>query len=198
MVRGSEGRYRPPGANEEVLDVSTGLLILRVVVGALFFAHGTQKLFGWFGGYGIRGTGGFLESLGYPQGHLMAAVTGVTEAGAGILLAAGFATPLAGAMILGVMLNAIWSAKRNQGVIGGYELDLVYAAVGATVAFTGAGAYSVDRFINDHYGNWTLYGWRYGVGAIVLALATGVLTLATRRSRVPAGTAVTAEDRQAA
>jgi putative oxidoreductase len=174
-----------------------GLLILRVVVGALFFAHGTQKLFGWFGGYGIRGTGGFLESLGYPQGHLMAGVTGVTEAGAGVLLAAGFATPLAGAMILGVMLNAIWSAKRSQGVFGGYELDLLYATVGATVAFTGAGAYSVDRWINDHYGNWTLYGWKYGVGAIVLALATGVLTLATRRTRVAAA-APAEEERQAA
>lgn len=163
-----------------------GLLILRVAVGALFFAHGTQKLFGWFGGYGVEGTGGFLESLGYPRGRLMAVVTGFSEAGAGFLLAIGFLTPLAGAAIIGVMLNAIWSAKRNQGIIGGYELDLVYAVAGTTLAFTGAGLYSVDRLVNDRVSGWTLYGWKYGAGAVALALVSGLVTLASRRPRVPA------------
>src|SRR5438270_4040408 len=119
--------------------MNIGLLILRLVVGGLFFAHGAQKLFGWFGGYGIAGTGGFLESLGYPRGRVMAGITGLTEAGAGLLLIAGLATPLAGAMILGVMLNAVVSAKLQQGLFGGYELDVLYAIIGATVAFTSAG-----------------------------------------------------------
>ena len=175
-----------------------GLLILRLVVGGLFFAHGTQKLFGWFGGYGLGGTGGFLESLGYPRGRVMAAVTGLTEAGAGLLLAAGFLTPLAGAAILGVMLNAVVSAKWSQGLIGGFELDVLYATVGAAMAFIGAGAYSVDRVIDDHVANWTLYGWKYGVGAIALAVVTGLAALVSRRPRARAVEALTDVDRQAA
>jgi putative oxidoreductase len=176
-----------------------GLLILRLVVGGLFFAHGAQKLFGWFGGYGIGGTGGFLESLGYPRGRAMAALTGLTEAGAGALLVLGLLTPLAGAMILGVMLNAVVSAKLDKGLFGGYELDLVYAAAGVALAFVGAGAYSVDRVIHDHFASWTMHGWMYGVGAIVLALLAGVVTLATRRSQVPAAAAaLSGEERRAA
>jgi len=166
--------------------MQTGLLILRLIVGGLFFAHGAQKLFGWFGGYGIEGTGGFLESLGYPRGKVMAGITGLTEAGAGALLMLGLATPLAGAMILGVMLNAVVSAKLHQGLFGGYELDLLYATVGAAVAFAGAGAYSVDHLIREHVTRWTMSGWRYGVGAIVLAVVSGVITLALRRPQVPA------------
>src|SRR5437899_366099 len=104
-----------------VQNVQIGLLIVRLIVGGLFFAHGAQKLFGWFGGYGLQGTGGFLESLGYPRGRVMAGITGLTEAGAGALLVLGLATPLAGAMILGVMLNAVVSAKLQQGLFGGYE-----------------------------------------------------------------------------
>jgi len=179
--------------------MSIGLLVLRLVVGGLFFAHGAQKLFGWFGGYGIQGTGGFLESLGYPRGRVMAGVTGLTEAGAGLLLAAGFATPLAGAMILGVMLNAIVSAKLQQGLFGGYELDVLYATIAAAVVFVGAGVYSVDHLVRQHATWWTMSGWRYGVGAIVLAFVSGVVTLASRRSQVPAAAAaLSGEERKAA
>jgi putative oxidoreductase len=174
-----------------------GLLIVRVVVGSLFFAHGAQKLFGWFGGYGVQGTGGFLQSLGYRRGNAMAVVAGLTEAGAGLLMAAGFLTPLAAAGIVGVMLNAIWTAKRQQGLFGGYELDLAYATVAASLAFTGAGAYSVDRVIGDRVSNWTLFGWKYGVGAVVLALASGLLTLASRRQQIPAAVAAPAEQQAA-
>jgi putative oxidoreductase len=176
-----------------------GLLILRIVVGALFFAHGAQKLFGWFGGHGLQGTGGFLEALGYPRGRVMAGITGLTEAGAGLLLVAGLATPLAGAMILGVMLNAVVSAKLDKGLFGGYELDVLYAIVGAAVAFAGAGVYSLDHVIRENVGWWAMRGWRYGVGAIALALVTGVVTLATRRSQVPAAVAaLSGEERKAA
>ena len=128
----------------------------------------------------------------------MALVTGLTETGAGLLLAAGLATPLAGAAIMGVMLNAIVSAKFRQGLFGGYELDLLYATVGATAAFVGAGAYSVDRVIHDHVSRWTLSGWRYGVGAIALALVSGLITLASRRRTVSAPKAAPSEESQAA
>ncbi len=170
--------------------MNVGLLVLRVLVGVVFAGHGAQKLFGWFGGYGIKGTGGFFESLGFRPGPLMAVVAGASELGGGLLLAAGLATPLAAAAIIGVMINAVFTAKRHAGLYNGYELDLIYAAVAAAVAFTGAGRYSLD-----HVFGWTINGWRYGVGAIALAVVTGVLTLATRR---PAPQVAAAPEAQAA
>ena len=86
-----------------------GLLILRVVVGAALVGHGTQKLFGWFGGHGRQGTGVFFELLGYRPGQLFAIIAGLSEAGGGAMLAIGFLTPLAGAAVVGVMLNAAFA-----------------------------------------------------------------------------------------
>jgi putative oxidoreductase len=129
----------------------------------------------------------------------MAGVTGLTETGAGVLLIVGLLTPLAGAMILGVMLNAVFSAKLQKGLFGGYELDVLYAVIGTAVAFVGAGAYSVDRVIGAHFSAWTMHGWPNGVGAIVLAAVAGAITLATRRSQVPAAAAaLSGEERKAA
>ena len=88
--------------------MSYGLLLLRVFVGASFFGHGTQKLLGWWGGYGPEGTGGYFASLGYRNGVLMAVLAGLAEAGGGTLLALGLLTPLACALIGVVMLNAIF------------------------------------------------------------------------------------------
>ena len=75
-----------------------GLTLLRVVIGALFFGHGTQKLFGWFGGHGIEGTAGFFESLGLKPGRRHATAAGAAEAGGGALVALGFLTPAAAAV----------------------------------------------------------------------------------------------------
>ncbi len=155
--------------------MDVGLLILRVVVGALFFAHGAQKLFGWFGGYGIEGTSGFMGSLRYRNPRLAAISAGVFEAGAGLLLIAGFLTPLAAAAIIGVMVNAIVSAKWSQGLFGGYELDGLYAVGAAALAFTGAGAYSVDAALGRD-----LAGFQWGLGAIGLGVVIGAFVLATR------------------
>src|SRR3954454_7675468 len=82
--------------------MDTGLLLIRIVVGLLLVGHGTQKLFGWFGGHGLEGTGGFFEKLGYRPGKVWAAVAGMSETGGGLLLALGLFTPLASAMIIGV------------------------------------------------------------------------------------------------
>jgi putative oxidoreductase len=89
--------------------MSYGILLLRVVVGLAFVGHGTQKLLGWFGGYGPKGTSGFFASQGYRAGGLLALAAGLSEAGGGALLALGFATPLAGALLATVMINAIGS-----------------------------------------------------------------------------------------
>ena len=83
------------------------ILVARLLLGGLFFGHGAQKLFGWFGGYGPEGTGGFFESLGVKPGRQHAMAAGASEMGGGALLAAGLATPAAAAAITGVMTTAI-------------------------------------------------------------------------------------------
>jgi putative oxidoreductase len=160
--------------------MATGLLVLRIAVGVLFAAHGAQKLFGWFGGYGLQGTGGFFESMGFRPGAVMAFVAGTSELAGGLGIAAGLLTPLAAAAVIGVMLNAIATAKRTAPIIGGKELDLLYAGAATALAFTGAGAYSLDRVIG-----WSLAGWHYGVGALALAVVVGALSLASRRRGAP-------------
>ena len=152
-----------------------GLLLIRIAVGALFFIHGTQKLFGWFGGYGLEGTAGFMGRLRYRQPQVAALAAGTFETGAGLFLAVGFLTPLAAAAIVGVMINAIVSAKLKQGLIGGYELDLVYAGVAAGLGFAGAGGYSVDGALG-----WQLGGTQWGLVTILLGFLVAAVVLATR------------------
>ena len=161
--------------------VDTGLLIIRVVVGALFVIHGTQKLFGWFGGYGLTGTAGFMGQLRYRRPQIAALAAGVFETGAGVFLALGFLTPLAAAAVVGVMVNAIVSATFKRGLVGGYELDVVYASVAAALGFTGAGRYSVDNALG-----WELGGTQWGLITVLLGFVVAALVLATR---APAGVA---------
>src|SRR6476660_4951695 len=93
-----------------------GLLIIRLVIGLLFIGHGAQKLFGWFGGYGLKGTGGWMESIGIKPGVPMAFLAGMTELLGGLLFAAGLLTPLAGIMIAGTMVMAISKVHGANGL----------------------------------------------------------------------------------
>ncbi len=92
-----------------------GRLLLRVVVGGFFFGHGTQKLFGWFGGNGLDGTAKGFEQLGLRPGKLHASAAGVTEAGGGALLALGLETPLAATMLTATMITAIRTVHLKNG-----------------------------------------------------------------------------------
>ncbi|MDM5336286.1 DoxX family protein [Fictibacillus enclensis] len=124
-----------------------GLLIIRIVVGLLFVGHGAQKLFGWFGGHGLKGTAGWLESIGVKPGYTMAVFAAIAEFGGGLLFAAGLVTWLGAAAIIVTMLFAIVKVHGANGLwstAGGYEYNLVLIAVALGVAFTGAGAYSLD------------------------------------------------------
>lgn len=159
--------------------MDVGLTIVRVVVGLLFAAHGAQKLFAWFGGYGLEGTAGFMGQLRYRHPRAAALAAGVFETGAGLSLVLGLLTPLAAAVIIGVMLNSIVAAKLRSGLIDGYELDLVYATVAAGLAFTGAGAVSVDNLLDNAYG-WQLAGPTWGVLALALGVVIGASVLASR------------------
>jgi len=130
--------------------MDTGLLLARVVLGLLMAAHGSQKLFGWFGGYGLAGTGGFFESLGFRPGRLFAGAAGFTETTGGLLLALGLLGPLGPAMIISVMVVAIATVHWAGGVFAqnnGFELPLLYAVGAASIALIGYGAYSIDAVL---------------------------------------------------
>src|SRR5438552_18057636 len=99
----------------EVMHMNIGLFILRVVVGGLFFGHGAQKLFGWFEGYGLEGTGGFMESLGYKPGKRMAFLAGLSEAGGGFQLVFGLLTPVAAAAGYGAVGRARMDVPAVRG-----------------------------------------------------------------------------------
>lgn len=123
-----------------------GLLTLRVGVGATLAAHGAQKLFGWFGGGGLAGTGGFFDSVGFTPGKLNAVLAGAGEAGGGALLALGLATPVAGAAAAGTMVVAA-SMHKDKGFFaqgGGYEYPAVLALTAASLALGGPGRLSLD------------------------------------------------------
>ena len=156
--------------------MDTGLLILRLVVGVALVGHGTQKLFGWFGGDGRRGTGAFFELLGYRPGVLFAVIAGLSETGGGTLLALGLLTPLAGATIVGVMLNAAWALRERGPWVtnGGWEYPVVLATVGASVALTGPGSVSVDNALSLEWST----GW--GVAGVALGVGAAFLTILSR------------------
>ncbi|MCD9021528.1 DoxX family protein [Cohnella silvisoli] len=128
-----------------------GLLIIRVVIGLLFVGHGAQKLFGVFGGYGPKGTGGFMESIGLKPGVAMAILAGLMELVGGALFTIGFLTPLAAILIALTMLGAIVKVHAPNGLwstANGYEYPLVLLVVVIGVAFIGAGDYSIDAVLN--------------------------------------------------
>ncbi|WP_342425508.1 DoxX family protein [Paenibacillus sp. FSL L8-0502] len=130
--------------------LASGLLLIRLVVGLLLVGHGAQKLFGWFGGYGPKGTGGWMESIGIKPGVFMAVAAGLMELLGGALFAVGLLTPLAALLITATMLGAIFKVHGPNGIwatANGYEYPLVLIAVVIGIALTGAGSYSIDALL---------------------------------------------------
>jgi putative oxidoreductase len=124
--------------------INLGLLIIRLVVGLTFAGHGTQKLFGWFGGAGLKGTAGWLESIGAKPGMLMAILAGAGELVGGLLFAAGVLTPIGAGLIVITMLVSIFTVHGKNGywaTEGGFEYNLVLIAVAIGVALIGPGSY---------------------------------------------------------
>lgn len=123
------------------------LLVLRVVFGALLFGHGAQKLFGWFGGGGLKGTAGWLGSMGMRPAWFWALMAGGSEAGGGLLLALGLLSPLGSLGIIAAMLMAILKAHWGKPIwaqAGGMELPLTNLVVAFALGLIGAGQYSLD------------------------------------------------------
>lgn len=124
-----------------------GLLIARIIIGLVMAAHGTQKLFGWFGGYGLGPTGEFMVQLGFSQGRTFAAMASIIEITSGLLVVLGFLGPVGPALMISVMLVAALTVHRKNGLFAaknGIEIPLLYASAALIFAVVGFGPYSVD------------------------------------------------------
>src|SRR5258705_13953986 len=160
--------------------MDAGFLIARLILGLAIGAHGAQKLFGWFGGHGLKGTGAFFESLGFRPGTVFAFAAGLGELGGGLLTAAGLLGPIGPALIVLVMLVAILAVHWPHGFFAssnGIELPFAYLAAALALAHAGPGAYSLD--------------WLWGLRIFspstawpisALAVGLGLVTIVLRRS----------------
>lgn len=158
-----------------------GLLLLRLGAGGVLAAHGAQKLFGWFGGHGIEGTGQFMESVGYAPGKASATAAGLAEAGGGTLLALGLATPAAGAAAAGAMAgaSAVHAPSGFFNAEGGYEYAATLALAATGLAVAGPGRLSLDHAL----GHVLDRGWMVPTALGVTAAATA-LVVGTRNKRL--------------
>ncbi|MER6158640.1 DoxX family membrane protein [Streptomyces sp. NPDC001868] len=158
-----------------------GLLLLRLGAGGVLAAHGTQKLFGWFGGHGIEGTGAFMESVGYTPGKASATAAGLAETGGGALLALGLATPAAGAAAAGAMggATAIHAPNGFFNAEGGYEYAATLGLAAAGLAVTGPGRISLDHAFGHVFDR----GWMVPAALAGTAAVTAVV-VGMRNQRV--------------
>lgn len=160
--------------------MAEGLFIVRLVAGVLMAAHGSQKLFGWFGGFGLVGTGGFFESLGFRPGRLFAAAAAITEFVGGLLIAVGFLGPVGPALVLAVMIVAAVSAHWHNGLFAGsngIEVPLLYGIVAILLTLGGPGSYSVDGL----FGLTAFWTPDLRWAALLAGIVGGVVNLAARR-----------------
>ncbi len=164
--------------------VGLGLLVGRLVFGALFAAHGSQKLFGWFRGPGLRGTGEFFESLGFHPGHAFAAAAGLTELTSGLLILLGFLGPVGPALLLSVMTVAIITVHWGNGLLAtsnGSELPLLYATAAIGLALAGPGPFSLDALL----GISTSCSWNTTWAVLAVGVIGGLANVAARRPAAP-------------
>ena len=162
-----------------------GLMIARLVFGLVMAAHGAQKLFAWFGGYGLAAVAGLFESLGFRPGRFFAMTAALAEFTGGLLLALGLLGPVGPALVLSVMIVAAVSVHLKNGVFAtsnGIEVPLLYGAAAAALALTGPGRYSLDTLLGLASAWTPALAWT----ALGVGIAGGAATLAIRRRPAPA------------
>jgi putative oxidoreductase len=156
--------------------MDVGRVLLRLTVGGTFFVHGTQKLFGWFGGHGPDGTGQFFDSLGLRPGRRNAVAAGATETSCGILVALGLAMPLAAAGLSAVMITALRTAIWNEGYKPATgEIETLLATATLALTDTGPGAPSLDSTLGRERSGpgWTLAALAAGAAGSAMAISMG-------------------------
>ncbi|MGN6130805.1 MAG: DoxX family protein [Nocardioidaceae bacterium] len=166
-------------------------LVARTVIGGLFIGHGTQKLGGWFGGPGLEGTAGMMESLRLHPPRRNAVAAGAAETGGGALLALGLATPLASSALIGTMITAIRKVHWSNGPwvsAGGYEYNLVLIAALLALAEDKPGDLSVDRALG-----WNFTGLRWSLAALGIGAAASAATVWLGENAAPEQSPVTGE-----
>jgi putative oxidoreductase len=164
--------------------MSVGKLAARALIGGLFIGHGTQKLAGWFGGPGLEGTQGMMTALNMHPAKRNALAAGVTETAGGALLAAGLATPLASAALIGTMVTAIRKVHLANGpwaANGGWEYNAVLIAAAAVLAEAGPGPASLDHALGMERS-----GPAWGLGALALGVATSFAVVEAGKRNAPA------------
>ena len=160
--------------------IAGGLLIVRLVIGTLMMGHATQKLFGWLGGYGLNGTAGFFEQLGFHPGRRFATAASLAELTSGLLIALGLLGPVGPALLISVMLVAMVTVHWRNGLFAatnGVEVPLLYATAALGFALVGFGSYSLDAALG------IARFWSPGLTLVVLGAgaAGGAFNLAFRR-----------------
>ena len=155
------------------------VLVLRLVVGLLFAAHGAQKLFGVLGGGGLEGTAGMFDNIGLRPGWLQARAAGTAELVGGLLIALGLFTPFAAAALIAVMVAAIVTVHAPNGIWNtnqGYEFNLVLIAAVFALAGIGAGAWSLDNALG-----FDLHGTIWAIAALAAGIIGGIGTVIAGR-----------------
>jgi len=174
--------------------MNIALLVLRVIVGGLFVGHGSQKLFGWFGGHGPKGTASFFESVGLTPALPFALLAGTAELVGGLLLGFGLLVPVAALLLVGVMTTAIATVHWKNGLwvtAGGLEYPLVLAAVAFAIAALGPGSVSLDHAFGLDWDGLTWAAAAAAIGCLggLILVAFGRLAGRTTRREPQAHTA---------
>jgi putative oxidoreductase len=172
--------YVLPSWTTEAITLSTGLLIARLVLGLTMTAHGAQKLFGWFGGYGLAGTAGFFEQLGFRPGRLFVAVAALTEITSGLLVTLGLFGSAGPALMLSLLIVAAVSVHWQNGFFvasNGIEHAVVFAAGAVALALTGPGLFSLDALLGLEWPTTPRFAWT----ALAIGILGAVANLAVRR-----------------
>jgi putative oxidoreductase len=168
--------------------MDTAIFFIRLMFGLAMASHGAQKLFGWFGGYGVRGTGGFFESMGFRPGVAFAIAAGLSEFVGGVLIAAGLLTPFGAAAVLSAMIVAMISVHVKNGFFvmnNGIEVPFLYAVAAVAVGSSGAGVFSLDHVLGLN----RLFPSYAPAVLLVLAAVGAMGTLSLRQGSASSGTA---------